>query len=121
MLATTATEKISVYCTIALYIGVALAMPSILYQAVRFLTPGLTRTERRSVYGLLSGTLLRFAGGVAFASAVSDPADARLLLRVGPLERQREGEAAGAVPLRHAEHHPPRDPAARAASMRQWG
>ncbi len=81
--ATTATEKVTVFFTIALYIGVALAMPVILYQAVRFLAPGLTRTERRYVYGLLPGTLLCFAGGVAFALVVAIPQMLGVLLNFG--------------------------------------
>jgi sec-independent protein translocase protein TatC len=83
VIATTATEKITVFFTIALYIGVALAMPVILYQAIRFLAPGLTRTERRHVYGLLPGTLLCFAGGVAFALAVAIPQMLGFLLNFG--------------------------------------
>lgn len=80
---TDVTEKISVYFTIAFYIGVAFAMPVILYQAVRFLAPGLTRTERRYLYGLLPGTLLCFAGGVAFALAVAIPQMLGFLLNFG--------------------------------------
>lgn len=47
VISTTAPEKIIVYFTIAFYLGIAFAMPIIVYQAVRFLAPGLTPTERR--------------------------------------------------------------------------
>lgn len=83
IIATTATEKVTVFFTIALYIGVAFAMPVILYQAVRFLAPGLTRTERRYVYGLLPGALLCFAVGIAFALTVAVPQMLGFLLNFG--------------------------------------
>ncbi len=67
------TELISTYLQITLYIGIALAMPVILYQLIRFLAPGLTKQERRYVYATLPFALIFFAGGVAFASFVAIP------------------------------------------------
>lgn len=83
MIATTATEKISVFFTIALYLGIAFAMPVIVYQAIRFLAPGLTPAERRHVYALLPGVLACFAAGVLFALTVALPQMLDYLLNFG--------------------------------------
>lgn len=83
VIATTAQEKVVVYFTIALYLGIALAMPIIVYQLLRFLAPGLTRTERCYAYGLLPGVLLCFAGGVLFALTIAIPQMLDFLLNFG--------------------------------------
>lgn len=70
---TEATDYISTYLKITLYLGVAIAMPILLYQLIRFLAPGLTRTERRYVYATLPFAMLFFVGGVLFASLVAIP------------------------------------------------
>lgn len=79
-------ERFTVYCTIALYIGVALAMPVILYQLLRFVAPGLTQGERRLAYLLLPGALACFAGGIAFSVLVTLPEMFRFLLNFGSPE-----------------------------------
>jgi sec-independent protein translocase protein TatC len=83
VIATTPQEKVVVYFTIALYLGIAFAMPVIIYQVLRFLAPGLTPTERRYAYGLLPGVLLCFAGGVLFALLVAIPQMLHFLLNFG--------------------------------------
>lgn len=83
VIATTAQEKVTVYFTIALYLGIAFAMPVLVYQALRFLAPGLTRTERRYAYALLPGVLACFAGGVFFALTIAIPQMLRFLLNFG--------------------------------------
>jgi sec-independent protein translocase protein TatC len=45
--------------------GIVLAMPVILYEIWAFVTPGLTRPERRLVWPLLGVAVLLFAAGVA--------------------------------------------------------
>ncbi len=55
-------------------------MPLILYQAIRFLAPGLTRTEKGYVFAMLPCTLAFFALGVAFSSLVAVPNMIRFLL-----------------------------------------
>ncbi len=60
-------EPFSVRVSLAGYGGMALAMPVLLWQAWRFITPGLYARERRhSAAFVLLATLL-FAGGVALA------------------------------------------------------
>jgi sec-independent protein translocase protein TatC len=57
-------EAFGVHIQVALMTGVALAMPVILYQVWAFVTPGLTRGERRVIWPLLIVAVLLFAGGL---------------------------------------------------------
>jgi sec-independent protein translocase protein TatC len=57
-------EALAVRLRIALYVGIALSVPIIFYEIWRFVTPGLTRGERRLVWPLLIGAILLFALGV---------------------------------------------------------
>ena len=50
---------------LALMTGIALAMPVILFEIWAFVTPGLTRGERRLVWPLLIAAIGLFAAGVA--------------------------------------------------------
>jgi sec-independent protein translocase protein TatC len=68
------TESLSNYMKVALLCGVILAMPFIVYQIGRFITPGLTKRERRYLYVLVPGATLCFLTGVAFAYFVMLPA-----------------------------------------------
>lgn len=49
---------------VGVFIGVAVAMPVILFEIWRFITPGLTKRERRIVWPLLGAALLLFAIGM---------------------------------------------------------
>lgn len=68
------TEVFIVYFRVALIAGVALAMPVILYEIVRFLLPALTPQEKRYLLFLLPGGTLSFIAGLAFAALVMLPA-----------------------------------------------
>lgn len=57
-------ESLSVRLRIGLYVGIAIAVPVILYQVWRFVTPGLTRNERRLIWPLLIGSVILFALGI---------------------------------------------------------
>jgi sec-independent protein translocase protein TatC len=57
-------EGLGIQIRLALFIGLALAMPIILYELWAFVTPGLTRRERRLVWPLLLVAVLFFAGGI---------------------------------------------------------
>jgi sec-independent protein translocase protein TatC len=57
-------EGLGVRIRLALFIGLALAMPVILYELWAFVTPGLTRRERRVVWPLLIVAVLFFALGI---------------------------------------------------------
>ncbi len=58
-------EAFGVTMQLALMTGIAFAMPVILYEIWAFVTPGLTRPERRLVWPLLGVAVLLFAAGVA--------------------------------------------------------
>jgi sec-independent protein translocase protein TatC len=58
-------EALGVRMQLALMTGIALAMPVILYEIWAFVTPGLTRPERRLVWPLLGAAVVLFAAGVA--------------------------------------------------------
>ena len=73
-------EKISIYMKVCLYSGIILAMPFLLYQAVMFIRPALTRKERGYLYLLLPAVLLFFLGGAAFAYYVFLPKALEFLL-----------------------------------------
>lgn len=57
-------ESLAVRLRVALYVGIAFSMPVILYQVWRFVTPGLTRSERRLIWPLLIAAVLLFAIGI---------------------------------------------------------
>lgn len=57
-------ESLAVRLRVALYVGVAIAVPVILYQVWRFVTPGLTRRERRLIWPMLIGAVILFAIGI---------------------------------------------------------
>jgi sec-independent protein translocase protein TatC len=58
-------EAFGVTIQLALMTGIVLAMPVILYEIWAFVTPGLTRPERRLVWPMLGVAVLLFAAGVA--------------------------------------------------------
>lgn len=68
------TESIGNYMKVALLCGFILAMPFIVYQIGRFITPGLTKKEKRYLFLLVPGATVSFVAGVAFAYFVMMPA-----------------------------------------------
>jgi sec-independent protein translocase protein TatC len=78
-------DPLMLYIKVALLAGVFLAAPVILYQAWRFISPGLYPRERRwALPFILFGTLF-FLGGGAFAYYVAFPFAVKFLLGVGEL------------------------------------
>ena len=82
------TEQIVVFFKIAFYLGIAVAMPILVYQFIRFLAPGLTRTEKRYLYAMLPFVILFFLLGIAFSSLVAIPNMMHFLLQFGHPEVQ---------------------------------
>jgi sec-independent protein translocase protein TatC len=72
-------EGLGVRLRLALLIGLALAMPVILYELWAFVTPGLTTRERRFVWPLLVLALVFFAAGIALGYLIIPNALAFLL------------------------------------------
>ncbi|TMC00539.1 MAG: twin-arginine translocase subunit TatC [Chloroflexi bacterium] len=76
-------ELFVTYFKVALLGGLILAMPVIVYQALRFVSPGLNPGERRWVYGTTAGAMALFLSGVAFAYYVALPPALDFLLNFG--------------------------------------
>lgn len=73
------TESFVIYMKVAFLAGIALAMPVILYQLLRFVVPGLTAQERHYVWILIPGGAISFVIGLVFANLVLVPAALRFL------------------------------------------
>lgn len=68
------TEGIETFFKVALLAGAIIAMPLILYQFWLFISPGLTKDEKRYVYIFIPSALVLFLLGIAFAWFVLAPA-----------------------------------------------
>jgi len=67
---------------IALYVGLGIALPIVLFQLWRFITPGLTQKERRLTVPFVLSSLVLFALG-AFFAFLTIPRGLRFLLGFG--------------------------------------
>jgi sec-independent protein translocase protein TatC len=76
-------ELFVTYFRVSLLGGLILGMPMIVYQALRFVSPGLTGNERRWLYGTVAGSFVLFLTGVAFAYYVALPPALDFLLDFG--------------------------------------
>jgi len=79
----TPTEGFLTYMKVALLSGVGLAMPVIVYQILRFVTPGLQVNERRYLFIGLPAAALSFLAGAAFAYLIMLPAALGYLAHFG--------------------------------------
>lgn len=61
------TDPITLYFKIALYIAIGFTMPIIIWHLIGFLSPGLTRKEKRVLFTALPFVTLLFLGGVSYA------------------------------------------------------
>jgi sec-independent protein translocase protein TatC len=66
-------EPFMVKFKIALWAGLFLAMPVVLYEALSFVSPALKSKERRYVYPIMAGLVVLFALGVFFGYEVVMP------------------------------------------------
>ena len=80
---TEVTELLGPTVKVSLRGGLVLALPVILYNAVRFVAPGLTPRERRVLLSFLPAALLAFVGGMAFGYFVMIPPALKFLLTFG--------------------------------------
>lgn len=76
-------ELFVTYFRVSLLGGLILGMPMIVYQGLRFVSPGLRPSERRWLYGTVLGTFVLFLSGVAFAFYVALPPALDFLLDFG--------------------------------------
>ncbi len=72
-IAITPLEKFGAYMKVAFLCGIVLAMPLLVYQAIAFISPGLTRRERRYVFRALPAVTGLFMMGIAFGYFVVMP------------------------------------------------
>jgi len=77
------TEMIGTYVRVCLVSGIILAMPYLIYQFIMFVSPALTRKEKRYVYLILPWIALMFAGGVAFGYFILIPPAIKFLISFG--------------------------------------
>jgi len=73
------TETFVIFMKVALMSGLALAMPVIVYQFIRFIVPGLTKQERRYLYIIVPGATILFIAGILFAYFLMIPFAVRYL------------------------------------------
>jgi sec-independent protein translocase protein TatC len=66
-------ENFVTYFRVSLLGGLVVGMPMIVFQALRFLSPGLHRNERYWLYGTVLGATALFLSGVAFAYYIALP------------------------------------------------
>ena len=77
------TEMIGATMRVFLISGFILAMPYLTYELIMFVSPGLTRQEKKYVYLILPWIALMFAAGVAFAYFVLVPRITGFLINWG--------------------------------------
>lgn len=77
------TETFGTYLQVAFTTGIGLSIPLIIYQILRFFSPGLKRNERRALYISLPFIALAFAAGATFCYFVVLPSALDFLLSFG--------------------------------------
>ena len=80
---TEVTELLTTAIKVSFVSGLILASPIIVSQGVMFVAPGLTRQEKRYLFGFMPVVILAFAGGVAFAYYILTPPALHFLLTFG--------------------------------------
>ncbi len=69
----TPTGMLGTYMKVAIYCGLALALPILIYELLMFLSPALKRNEKRYIYRSLPAVVIFFIAGVAFSYFVLLP------------------------------------------------
>lgn len=77
------TEMLGTYMKVALYCGIALSLPYLIYQLVMFLAPALNSKEKRYLYFSMPLVVILFAAGVCFAYFIFLPPALKFLLTFG--------------------------------------
>ncbi|HEY5476993.1 MAG TPA: twin-arginine translocase subunit TatC [Tepidiformaceae bacterium] len=79
-------DRIGVIFQIGMYGGFALASPVIIYEALAYIVPGLTKRERKLLFPAVFGSLFFLVAGMAFAYWLVLPLSLGFLLNVGKNE-----------------------------------
>lgn len=77
------TEMIGTIMKVCITSGIMLAMPYLIYQLLMFVSPALTRKEKKYIYFILPWVTLMFLGGVTFAYFILIPPATRFLITFG--------------------------------------
>jgi sec-independent protein translocase protein TatC len=77
------TEMLGTIMRVCIVAGIILAMPYLVYEGIMFVSPALTRREKRYVYLILPWIALMFLGGVVFGYFVLIPPATRFLISFG--------------------------------------
>ncbi len=77
------TEMIGTYMRVSLAAGIILAMPYLTYHLIMFVSPALTKREKKYVYLIIPWIALMFLGGVAFGYFVLIPPAMNFLVTFG--------------------------------------
>ncbi|MFQ6122891.1 MAG: twin-arginine translocase subunit TatC, partial [Dehalococcoidales bacterium] len=77
------TEMIGTIMRVCLASGIVLAMPYLVYQGIMFVSPALSRKEKKYVYLTLPWIALMFTGGVVFGYFILVPPATRFLITFG--------------------------------------
>ena len=77
------TEMIGTIMKVCIFTGIILAIPFITYQVIMFVSPALTRREKRYVYFILPWIAIMFLGGVVFGYFILVPPATRFLITFG--------------------------------------
>ncbi len=77
------TEMIGTIMRVCIISGIILAMPYLTYQLIMFVSPALTRKEKRYVYFILPWVALMFAAGVTFTYFILIPPATEFLITFG--------------------------------------
>src|ERR1700735_305790 len=80
---------VSLVINLGLYLGIAIAMPYVLYQVWLFVAPGLFKHERNAVAGFIISSMFLFLCGVAFAYFIMLPTTLKFLINFaneGPIK-----------------------------------
>src|SRR6266571_1573928 len=88
LLALSPTESFTTYFRVALFAGIALAMPVILYEIYAYIDPALYPNERRFVRIIGLPVLGLFVAGMAFCYFVLLPKTIPFLINLGPEVRR---------------------------------
>ncbi|MBL7125320.1 MAG: twin-arginine translocase subunit TatC [Dehalococcoidales bacterium] len=77
------TEGLGTYMRVCLVSGIILAMPYLMYHFLMFVTPALTRREKKMVFLILPWIILMFVGGIYFGYQYLIPPATKFLLSFG--------------------------------------
>lgn len=77
------TEMFGIYMNVCLAAGIFLAMPYLVYQALMFVAPALTRQEKQYLYMAIPWIAFMFVSGVAFSYFVLLPPAIKFLFSFG--------------------------------------